>query len=215
MNTDNQQEIGLLADIAWLAGITDGEGCIALLVFGRGAKSRGGRFRLQMRVTVANSNEGISDRIIRILEGLSIKHHVQQQLSKSKGRATGRIMKLVHVSTVPMVERFLDIILPYMADTEKQERGRIILNLTRQRRSFADANGIKATHCYTQADADLILEFLRLTRSKQVDHLAELLNDYTREARQTKTKRSRAGQDIVWTRTRVREAAEMTARRPQ
>lgn len=213
MNTDNQQEIGLLADIAWLSGVIDGEGCIALIVFGRGAKSRDYRFRLQMRVTVGNSNDGISDRIVRILSDLGVRHHVQVQQSKSRGRATGRIMRLVHVSSIPMINRLLTIVLPHMSDTEKCERGRIVLQLIRQRRRFAEENGIRATHCYTKADVDLILEFLRLTRSKQINALAEFLNDYTREARATKTKRSRASQDIVWTRVRTREAAEMTARR--
>ncbi len=214
MNTDNQQEIGLVADIAWLAGVTDGEGCVALIVFGRGAKSRNNRFRLQMRVTVANSNEGVSSRVIDILHRLDIKHHVQTQLSKSKGAPTGRVMKLVHISAIPMVARFLDMVMPQMSDTEKLERGRILLQLIRQRQAFAGANSINATHCYTKADVDLILEFLRLTRSKQIDALAAILNDYTREARSTKTKKSRARQDIVWTRGRPREAAEMTVRQP-
>jgi len=212
VNTDNQQEIGLTADVNWLAGITDGEGCIALMIFGK-APSRQGRFRLQMRVTIANSNVGISDRITRTLDQLGVRYHVQEQASKSKGLPTGRIMRLVHVTAIPMVAKVLETLMPRMADTEKRERGRILLQLIRQRKAFAEANAIRATHCYTKADVDLIMEFLRLTRSKQVNLLAEFLNDQTREARGTKTKKSRAkSHDMVWTRTRVREDAEMPSR---
>lgn len=211
MNTGNQQEIGMTADLGWLAGITDGEGCIALLVFGK-APSREGRFRLQMRVTIANSNEGVSDRITRTLAQLGIGFHIQKQASKSKGVATGRIMVLVHISTIPMIEKFLDIVLPHMSDTNKLERGRILLQLIRQRRAFAEASGMRATHCYTKADVDLIMEFLRLTRSKQINLLAEILNDQTREARGSKNRKTRARYDMVWTRGKPREAAEMTAR---
>jgi hypothetical protein len=165
-----------------------------------------------MRVAIANSNPGISDRIVRVLGDLGIRHHVQKQECKSKGRLTGRIMSLVHVSTISMIEKLLSLLLPHMSDTDKLERGRILLALIRQRRGFAEANGIRATHCYTKADVDLIMEFLRLTRSKQVNLLAEILNDCTREARGTTTKKTRARYDTVWTRGRPREVAEMTTR---
>ena len=212
----NQQVTGIMTvtDVGWMAGITDGEGCISLMIFGQKAPSRNGRFRLQMRVTLANSNDGISERIARILGDYSIRYTLQEQQSKSKGVPTGKMMKLFHVSAVPMIEKFLLTFLPYMADTNKLERGGIMLKLIRQRKEFAEANDIKATHCYTQADVDLILEFLSLTRSKQVNALAGFLNDSTREARGTKTKKSRASQDIVWTRVKARETAEMTVRLP-
>jgi hypothetical protein len=213
VNTGNPQEIGNVARLDWLAGIWDGEGCIALLVFGAGKRaSSGNGFRLQMRVTVANSNLGISDRIISILQELGIGHHVQVQMSKTKGRETGRIMKLIHVSTKIHVYNLLKILAPRMADTEKKERARILIEFIEQREAFAQAEGIRATHCYTQADVDLIVEFLRLTRSKQTERLAAILNDCTRETRLTISKKSRARHDTVWPRMRVREDAEMPSR---
>lgn len=213
LNTDNPQEIGNVAGLDWLAGITDGEGCIALLVF------RGGKrhetyhgFRVQMRVTIANTNIGIVDRITSILNDHGVGHHVQAQASITKGRDTGKVCRLVHVSTKSNVLRLLDLIHPRLADTDKKERAGLLIQLIRQRDEKAASLGIRATHSYTQADVDLIVKFLRLTRSKQTDRLAETLNDCTREARQTVTKKSRARHDTVWPRARVREATEMDAR---
>jgi hypothetical protein len=213
LNTDNPQEIGKEAGLDWLAGITDGEGCVALMVF------KGGKrhvtyhgFRLQMRVTIANSNDGIVDRIQELLNRHGIGHHVQVQKSKTKGRETGRVMRLFHVSTKSNVLRLLELLAPRMADTEKKERARILVKLIRQRDETAAALGIRATHAYTEADVGLILEFLRLTRSKQTDDLAAILNDCTREARKTVTKKSRARHDTVWPSGRPGEASEMVAR---
>ena len=187
MNTDNQQEIGSVASLDWLAGVTDGEGCIALMVF-KGGKRHTiyGGFRLQMRVTIANTNDGIISRVVSILNAEGIGHHIQVQVSKSKGRDTGRTIKLVHVSTKANVLRLLEILHPRLADTDKRERARILMQLIRQRAEMAAALGIRATHSYTQADFELIIEFLRLTRSKQVDSFAAILNDCTREARDAK-----------------------------
>ena len=213
MDRGNPQEIGNVAGLDWLAGITDGEGCIALLVF------RGGKrhetyhgFRIQMRVTIANTNTGIVERITSILTECGIGHHVQAQASKTKGRETGKISRLVHISTKPNLLKLFDILHPRLADTDKKERVRILTRLIRQRDETAASLGIRATHCYTQADVNLIVEFLRLTRSKQTERLAAILNDHTREARNTVTKKSRARHDMVWPPVRAGEAAEMSAR---
>lgn len=202
MNTANQQVIGNLASVAWLAGLMDGEGCIALLVL-RHSKKRGAGFRLQMRSTIANTNEGVTDRITSILRQLGVGHHIQTQVSKSKGNATGRVIRLVHISTKGNLQRLLTALLPHMAETEKIERAKIMLALIDQRDAEARQHGVSASHCYTKADVDLIVQFLRLTRSKQVEHLAEFLNDHTREARGTVWKPTRARQDMIWPHARA------------
>jgi hypothetical protein len=213
VNTGNEQEIGNVAGLDWLAGITDGEGCIALMVFKGGARHATYHgFRLQMRVTIANTNDGIVDRIVSILTQCGIGHHIQVQASKTKGRETGKMSRLVHVSTKTNVLRLLEILLPRLADTDKKERARLLVQLIRQRDEFAQVHKIRATHSYTQADVDVIMEFLRLTRSKQIDNLAAILNDCTREARKTVTKKSRARHDTVWPAARAVEASEMIAR---
>jgi len=210
LNTDNQQEIG---NVDWLAGIMDGEGCIALLVFRGGKRNdKYGGFRLQMRATIGNTNDGVINRIIDILIANGIGHHVQQQKSITRGRETGKVCRLIHVSTKANLYKFLKIVYPRLADTDKKERAAIIVKLIEQRDAFAMEQGIRATHSYTQADVALILQFLRLTRSKQTERLAEILNDCTREARQTVTKKSRARHDTVWSPARVGEVAEMPTR---
>lgn len=214
MSTGNQQEIGSLADIAWLAGMMDGEGCVALMVFPRAKRQRSAGFRLQMRVTIANTNEGVTDRIIRIYRHLGIGHHVQTQISKSKSVPTGRIIRLVHVSTKSHLLLLLTTMLPHMAETEKIERATILVALIEQRDAAAREHGTRATHCYTKADVDLIMQFLKLTRSKQVAVLAEFLNEHTREARGTPWKKTRARHDVLWPDVRASEATEMIARHP-
>lgn len=214
MNTDNQQEIGAVANFDWLAGIMDGEGCIALLLFNSGKTHGAGHgFRIQMRATIGNTNDGVVERIVSILTAAGIGHHVQSQKSITKGRETGKVCRLIHVSSKANLLKFLHILHPRLADTDKKERAGLIIQLIEQREAFAREQGIRATHSYTQEDVDLILKFLRLTRSKKTERLAAILNDYTREARQTVTKKSRARQDIVWSPARVGEVAEMPTRR--
>lgn len=203
----------MVATLDWLAGIVDGEGCIALLVFKGGKRGEVyGSIRLQMRVTVANTNEGVINRIIEVLTGHGIGHHIQTQQSKVNRRDTGRVIRLVHISTKPNILKLLKLLEPRLAETDKQERARLIIKLIEQREAFAAAQGIRATHCYTQEDVAVIMDFLKLTRSKQTEHLAKILNEQTREARKTITKKSRARHDVLWTRARAREASEMNAR---
>jgi len=203
VNTDNQQEIGLVARLSWLAGIMDGEGCIALMVFPQ--RKRGG-FRLQARATIGNTDEGIVERIITTMQEIGVGFHVQQQVSKRYGCETGRMIKLIHVSTTTNLQRFLTIMLPRLASTEKVERGKILLRLIELRMERSRTEGKRNNTCYTQADVDLILEFLRLTKSKTVDRLAEFLNEHTREVREARAhaKRSnRSRHDVLWSHARV------------
>ena len=184
MNTDNQQVIGIEAKLNWLAGITDGEGCIALLVFKGGERS--GTFRLQMRVTIANTDQAIVERIVSIMHEIGVGCHVQHQQCKSKGQDTDKTIGLVHVSTINNLQRLLRTLVPLLVSVDKKQRGEIMLQLIDQRLARAADEG-KANKCsYTEADVSLILQFLRLTRSKQIDNLTEFLNEHTREARNAK-----------------------------
>lgn len=181
---DNQQVIGLVARLNWLAGITDGEGCIALMVFPQ--KKRGG-FRLQARVTIANTDLGIIDRISSILAELDVKCHIQKQdcISKYTGTKikTGKIVSLVHISSTENIQKLLKVLLPYLASSDKIKRGEILLKLIEQRAERCIRENKRNNISYTQEDVNLILEFLSHTRSKQIERLTKFLNEHTREAR--------------------------------
>lgn len=177
---DNQQVTGLVAKLSWLAGITDGEGCIALMVFPQ--KKRGG-IRFQARITIANTDMGIIERVISILSELEIKSHIQKQQCMSKNKKTKKIINLVHVSSMENISKFLKKVSPYLASVDKINRGRILLRLIEQRKERCGLENKRNNTCYTQEDVDLILEFLSHTRSKQIEHATRFLNEHTREAR--------------------------------
>lgn len=66
MNTD--------IELGWLIGIIDGEGCLCIRIRHGKTKHYGIRPRFQPQLTIANTEEEITDRCSRILTELSVKH---------------------------------------------------------------------------------------------------------------------------------------------
>lgn len=187
MNTDNWQETGRVseADLGWVAGILDGEGSITMLVSAR-SLARRQAIRLQCRIIVANTDEGIIAKYTGILDRLGITQYVQHTRPKPvsvNGRSAYKEVMTVHVEGLERVRKVLVCVIPHLAG-EKREKSVALLHFIKARLERADMEGKASNLVYTANDVDNILAFLSLTKTKQLDHVTRLLREHTREARQ-------------------------------
>lgn len=193
MNRDNLQESGLVARIGWLAGIIDGEGTVSLLISERKGNDARCNMRIQPRVTIGNTDEGIINRIIETLDMMGVGRYVKHERPKARNIPGFNANKPVTTVSVDGFERLrllLPVIIPHIAG-EKRQRAEILNRYIVQRSERAEREGKAANMSYTQEDVDILIEFLRLTRSKNIDRLTALLNEHTREARQANRRANR------------------------
>lgn len=190
MDRDNLQVTGLVAKIGWLAGIIDGEGSIVLLISERKGADARCNLRVQPRVIVGNTDQGIIDRMIEVLEHLGIGRYIKHDRPMPRdipGFHPNKPVTTVYVEGFKRLKILLTVVAPHLAG-EKQRRAEILLRYIRQRDARSEAAGKASNMSYTQEDVDTILEFLALTRSTNIERLTRLLNEHTREARQNKRK---------------------------
>ena len=202
MNKDNQQQTVSDYEIGWLAGLIEGEGSVVLSVYFRKAQeNRKQQLRITPAVIMGNSDKAIIDKYLDILERLNIGRYVQMKrpnnVSASKlFRLQGRIntryrdMWMIYTSGFKRVVRLLKLIYPHCVG-EKKERARLIIQLISQRIEKAESLGKKLNRKYDQQDIELVLEFLKLTRSPNYNNVAGMLNEHTQEAAQEKRRKKK------------------------
>jgi len=202
MNTDNQQEIGL---VGWLAGIIDGEGTVSLTISHRASRSQ--TIRTNPKVVIANTDAGIIDRCVKALDVVGVGAY--QRLDRpAPGMVCGVSVKkfkpvtIIEINGFKRVRTLLNAVRPFLAG-EKASRSDLLLRFIEGRIGYAQASKSAQNLRYRQQDVDNALAFLRVTRSKQIDHIAKILNEHTREAKkspETKAKMS-AARKAYWARS--------------
>lgn len=184
MNTDNQQEIGL---VGWFAGIVDGEGTISLSISRRASRSQ--MIRTSPKVLVANTDDGIVERCIEALRVIGVGHYIRCK-RPPKGMICGvEVRRFKPVTTIEVtgfkrVRTLLKAILPFLAG-EKHQRGQLLLRFVEGRIGFAESSKTAQNLAYRQEDVDNALAFLRLTKTKNIDQITKILNEHTREVGRT------------------------------
>jgi hypothetical protein len=94
---DNQQE-RLAFDIGWVVGIIEGEGSILLT-----KKPRG----MYPSIQIGNCNQGVIDRLVRILNQVGVGCYVTPSPSVTKG---GRLFKRVDVGGFKRLQKFFEVV---------------------------------------------------------------------------------------------------------
>lgn len=210
MNTDNPQEIGL---VGWLAGIIDGEGTVSLGISRRANRSQ--LIRTSPKVIIANTDPGILDMCVKALQVVGVGHY-QRNERRPPGHILGvSVPKFKPVTTIEVggfkrVQRLLVAVRPFLAG-EKGLRADLLLKFIDGRIGYAESSKKAQNLAYRQEDVDNALAFLRVTRTKNIDHIAKILNEHTREiakSPETRRKMSEArrawwekkrNQDVLWT----------------
>jgi len=200
MNRDNQQEIGL---VAWLAGIIDGEGTISLTISRRASNSQ--MIRTNPKVLVSNTDEAIIQQCLKAFSVIGVGNY-QRTDRHPAGMICGTMVKkfkpvtVLEVCGFKRVRVLLAAVRPYLVG-EKAVRADLLMKFIQGRIGYAEASKSAQNLAYRQEDVDNALAFLRITKSKQIEHIAKILNEHTREAnverrRQYKQKHGWVNKDL-------------------
>jgi hypothetical protein len=106
LSADNQQPSAV--ELAWLAGIIDGEGNLGLNVL-----FRKGRNRLQVapRMTIVNTSEIMVRKIDDILNAMPVGHHIKNRPMHSKAHAQ---CYEIHINGYKRIASILPRVIPYL-----------------------------------------------------------------------------------------------------
>lgn len=184
MNTDNQQEIGL---VGWLAGIVDGEGTVSLSISRRANRSQ--MIRTTPKVSIANTDAGIIDRCIVAFEQIGVGHYAQHTRPLA-GHVLGvpvakfKPVTMLEVTGLKRVRLLLNAIRPFLAG-EKANRADLLLKFIVGRIGYVEQSKKAHNMAYRKEDVDNALAFLQVTKTKNIDQITKILNEHTRERRQS------------------------------
>lgn len=103
-----------LKDIAWLAGIIDGEGCFSVKrpIRRLSGKRVGYKTSYQVWLVLCNTSKAMVERAVAILDGLGVKHQPVRRVWKGK-KAT-RWQYWLHVARKDEVLRLTEALLPHL-----------------------------------------------------------------------------------------------------
>jgi hypothetical protein len=106
-------------DLAYLAGIIDGEGTVTLERNGTRRKGNG-QMGFSPKVIIANTNRALIQRITNIESALGVNPHIKVQLAGKYKR--GKVMYWATIAGLSKCGRILRPILPYLVAKDGQAR---------------------------------------------------------------------------------------------
>lgn len=197
MNRDNPQGTPTEAEIAWLAGILEGEGTVMLGAWVRNeskAIRQGsvapGMLKATVNLKFYNTDAGIMTKVVDILEKLSIGYHVREREMKPMQKPGGEgyykstdPMITATISTLPMAYRLAKVLRPWCFG-EKGHRLDLIIQYLARRFAKAEKAGTVRTE-YDIADLTTIRDFYRRFVKRPDNNLRlieGLLNEHEQSA---------------------------------
>jgi len=113
------------SDIAWLAGIVDGEGCFAVKrpIKRKSGKRQGSVTSYQLWMVICNTSRAMIERVVRVLAAAGVHHQPVRRVWKGK-KAT-RWQFWIHVARKQDLLRLTEILLPHL--TAKRDEAEIVL----------------------------------------------------------------------------------------
>lgn len=133
-NTEQSNMTVQNTDLAWLAGIIDGEGCFCIFTNNRGNGSINPS--ISANLTITNSNCLLLNRCREILDALEIKYIYQDP---KNGHQRGRRVMRVKIQNYSSLQRLIELTLPYFVG--KAEQAKLVLE-------FANLAGQKGKLLY-------------------------------------------------------------------
>jgi len=111
-------------DIAWLAGIMDGEGCFSVKrpIVRKSGKARGKMTSYQLWVVICNTSKAMIDRVSRILTDVGVHHQPIRRVWK--GQKATRWQYWLHVAKKDDVLKITRILLPHL--TAKKTEAEVV-----------------------------------------------------------------------------------------
>lgn len=175
----NQQE-RFECNLAWLAGILEGEGWVSLSLVKSHQKNEKFTPSFLPNIGMVNCDFLIMNEVIRILEYLNIKFRKSHRKAFIGSDGISRKEKLeVSITIHESVRRFINIIMPFMIGYKKERCKRILdfLNI----RSQKPRSGIKSKYGIEEYEIYKELYSYKGNRKRR----SKILNDYTLEFEKT------------------------------
>ncbi len=166
---DNQQVT--LEELAWLAGIWDGEGSI-------GVRLNRKIMQISPRIHVVNSNPKIICKVIEILEKLGVKPYVRE---KDKGAFPGSEKQVWQVGfdTLKHSKIVLDSLFEHLVG--KKENAVLLLRFINSRLKNFRINGTNKEKAYTPEELETIAQIYELIGSKQAKGTPETIRGLSKK----------------------------------
>lgn len=181
MNRENQQGTPTDAEIAWLAGIIEGEGTVALSCYVRNEKVTP---KVGVEIKLYNTDAGIIRKATEILERLNLSHHISERAQKPMLMASGEKYGGRDPMLTLTVKRLHDAYLlakllrPWMFG-DKGNRLDLMIQYLARRLAKMEKQG--KTVSLDRGDLELVVKFYRkhVTHPGHNRHLVEgLLNEH-------------------------------------
>lgn len=162
----NQQERPLIWELAWLAGIMDGEGSFLISV-------NSTHRSIYPRISVTNTNKYMIEKIIDIIEKIGIEHwNVKVRIPK---KDTWKTNIQISIITAKRVLLFTNSILPYLI--AKKENALLVKEFCESRISLPYG------YPYTERELELRILLGKLQEKKGQKSKSGIPNDYTPSVR--------------------------------
>lgn len=181
---DNQHGTPTIAQLAWLAGIIEGEGSITLNVRRKSWKGWEG-IGIDLQIQVVNTDGYIIEEVANILRMIIGKEPKIMERGAIPDRTTtdgtvwrqNRAMMMVGVATMGGIQLVLQAIMPYMIG-EKKARARIALQFIERRISHKGQRTKDGSSWYEGYDWKLVADFYKISGGKLPDKVVGLVRDY-------------------------------------
>ncbi|MDH3981283.1 MAG: hypothetical protein OES84_00105 [Kiritimatiellaceae bacterium] len=184
MNRVNQQGTPSEAEIAWLAGIIEGEGTVALSAYRRSEKEKP---KVGVVIILYNTDAGIIKKAKEVVDRLMLSCHLRERSQKPLARANGEgyggqdPMFVLKVSKLDSAYLLAKLIRPWCFG-QKAARLDLIIEYLSQRLSKIEANGgnfrnVPIDHDDVKIVADFYNQFVKRNKSNRA-LVAGLLNEY-------------------------------------
>ncbi len=197
MNRDNPQGTPTEAEIAWLAGILEGEGTVSLAAWVRNESNAvvqgsiaPGAMKISVNIKFYNTDAGIIAKVVDILDRLGMGHHVKEREMKPMRRAEGdgfykptAPMLTVTVSVLPIAYALAKVLRPWCFG-EKGRRLDLAIQYLARRLERAQAAGKCRTE-YDVGDLRIVSDFYTQFARRPDNNarlLERLLNEHERSA---------------------------------
>lgn len=185
MDRDNQQATPTEGQIAWLAGIIEGEGT---LMMGLWRRSEDRKPKVGLQVKIYNSDAGIIRQAALILELLAVGHHLKERdmppMLKPGGEghyAPVAPMLTLTVSKLDAVHKVVTTIRPWLFG-EKAARADLMLQFLERRFEKFETKSMGKRAAYDAGDIRLVLQFAQSGRRGDVKAVERVLNELEQDA---------------------------------
>ncbi|MFA6125437.1 hypothetical protein [Sphingomonas sp.] len=186
MDRDNQQDTATEAEVAWLAGIIEGDGTLSLSMSCRVERAAP---KVSVTVKLYNTDGFVIKKAIEILDKMGVRTYLNEReqkpmLKQGGGEYTSRdSMLTITVNKMESSHRLLERIRPWLFGNKAARADLMTRYLIGRFDKFAKNGGYKQV-ALGQDDVDTVKDFYKLTNPNKSCRMhastSRFLNDYTR-----------------------------------